>query len=108
MSCCKNRNRNDNCCEDDRDYWFRLGRSCCQGFRDNNCCRPAFPRVIQGTVIIPQTSIPIQIVLGAQSGFDTTGGASLLQSISLTPQTIAAGAAIPFGTNFGNGVFTGF
>lgn len=107
MSCCKIRNKNDCCCEDDRDYWFRLGRSCCSGFRDN-WCRPAFPRVIQGTVIIPQTSIPVQIVLGTGGGFGTTGGASLLQSISLTPQTLGTGAAIPFGTNFGNGVFTGF
>jgi hypothetical protein len=96
MSCCQ-------CgCDDNRDYWFRLRR--------RHRFRPIFPRVIQGTVIIPQTAIPVQIVFGGQTGFATTGGASLLQSISLSPQTVVAGGAIPFGTNVinGTGAFNGF
>lgn len=109
MSHCKIRHKNDDrCCDDDPDYWFRLGRDCdCD---DRRChCRPVFPRVISANLIIPQTTIPIQIVLGGGAGL-TAGGASILQSISLTPQTTAAGMTIPFNTNLaaGNGIFTGF
>lgn len=88
----------------DRDYWFRTDPFC------NPRYRPIFPRVIQGNVIIPQTNIPIRIILspfGTTQGFGTTSQASILQSISVSPQTIATGGAVPFDTNLigGNGFF---
>lgn len=110
MSHCKVRHRDDDRCNDDSDCWFKVGRDCdCDWDDRRRHCRPIFPRVITGNLIIPQTSIPIQIVVGGGAGL-TAGGASILQSISLTPQAAAAGTAIPFATNFaaGNGMFTGF
>lgn len=100
--------------ECDRDYWFRS-----DPYYHQRCGNfgPTFPRVLQGTLIIPQTAIPIRIVLTSPFGAGVTPfigantantQASILQSISLSPQTIAGGAAVPFDTNLiasGNGVF---
>lgn len=109
MSCCKSCKcrHDDDRCDCDRDYWFRTDPFC------NSRCRPVFPRVLQGNVIIPQTNIPIRIVLSPFGGvqpFGAASQASILQSISVTPQTIATGGAIPFDTNLigGNGFFSGF
>ena len=110
MSCCRTskcRHNDEDRCDCDRDYWFRT-RPCC-----NPECRPVFPRVIQGNVIIPQTNIPIRIILspfGTTQAFGGASQASILQSISVSPQTIATGGAIPFDTNLigGNGFFSGF
>lgn len=106
MSCCKYRDRDYDRCYDDRDYWFKVGRDC-DSYHRRCPFRPIFPRVLQANLIIPQTSIPIQIVVGGQTGL--LGGTSILQSISLMPQTVESGAAVPFTTNFATGgVFTGF
>ncbi|MDF2865969.1 MAG: hypothetical protein K0R72_787 [Clostridia bacterium] len=100
MSHCRYDDRNS--C--DRDYWFDTENESRTRFR--NCCRrPNFPTVLQANVIIPQTVIPVRIVvsplgtLTQDLGFGTN-----LQSISTTQQTVGLSGSIPFSTNIpGNG-----
>lgn len=125
MSSCR---RQDNefghstcCCN--RDYWFKTGH-CHHDEDDEDDPRlrhhHRFPRVVFGTAVIPQTSIPFRLVLtdpddlftGA-AGLTTAGftSPSVLQAISTSAQTVAAGGAVPFGTNLmvpGSGFFAGF
>jgi len=79
----------------ERDYGFELESDCHSRSRCCNHNRPIFPRVLHANLIIPQTVIPITIVL------------SPLGTPIITPTTtVGIGTAVPFGTNLiaGNGI----
>ena len=78
----------------ERDYRYELESDCHSRSR---CCnnRPIFPRVVQANLIIPQTVIPVTIVL------------SQLGTPIIAPTTAAGiGTTLQFGNNLisGNGV----
>ena len=83
----------------ERDYRYELESDC---YSRSRCChnnRPIFPRVVQANLIIPQTVIPVTIVL------------SPLGTPVTTPTTaVGIGTTVPLSTNLvlGNGIVPGF
>jgi hypothetical protein len=107
-NCChENDHDSDNRCGCDRDYWFRTEHDCPS--RRRNCGNtPIFPRVLQANLVIPQTVIPIRIIVSPVTGLGGVA-APLVQTVTAA-QNITFGGTAPFDANLlaGNGVFTGF
>jgi len=79
----------------ERDYRYELESDCHSRSRCCNHNRPIFPRVLQANLIIPQTVIPITIVL------------SPLGTPIIAPQAaVGIGATLPINANLvaGNGL----
>ncbi|MDD2377068.1 MAG: hypothetical protein PHD15_06380 [Clostridia bacterium] len=78
----------------EHDYSYQLESDC----HHQRCRRSTFPRVLQANLIIPQTVIPVTIVL------------SPLGTPIITPVTTAGiGTTLPLSANLlpGNGIFPG-
>jgi hypothetical protein len=119
MSHCRECNTND---DHERDYWFRTEQGCHDRLRDSNI-RPIFPSIIRANIIIPQTTIPISIVISPDSTTTLVGSAGIPSVLQTTsglpqtavntlglPQTVVVGTTNPLNTNLvtENGIISGF
>jgi len=118
--CRQNDDCNCNCgcncgcnCERQGDCWFNCEPKCPRPFPP--CInRPIFPTVLQASLIIPQTVIPIRIVVNpTPTPFVSPIVSPLISPIAspiFAQQNGAFGAAVPFDPNLlaGNGIYTGF
>jgi|GEM_PF-3440399 len=105
--CCENDNDYDRRCCCERDYWFRTEYECPS--RRRHCSNtPIFPRVLQANLIIPQTVIPIRIIVSPATPFGGVA-APIVQTVAAA-QNITFGGTLPLDPNLlaGNGAFTGF